>query len=112
MPISTPEVRTKTSGECEFAIATRPSTYSAMPPSTTRAVPYLSAIIPANGCVAPHTRFCTAIASANVSRPQPMSCEIGCRKRPKPWRMPMAMVRMIPPQTRTTVGVRQSAAAR
>ena len=38
-----------------------------------------------------------------------MSDEIGCRKSPKPCRMPIASVRMRPPQTRTTVGVRQSA---
>jgi hypothetical protein len=34
---------------------------------------------------------------------------IGCRKRPKPWRSPIEIVRTIPPHTRTTVGVRQSA---
>ncbi len=58
----------------------------------------------------PHIRFCTASASAKVSRPQPMSEEIGCRKSPKPWRMPNPRVRIRPPQTRTTVGVRQSGA--
>ena len=64
---------------------------------------------PVNGCVAPQTRFCTAIASANVSRPQPRSALIGCRKRPKPCRIPIARVRISPPQTSTAVGVRQSA---
>src|SRR5512140_213534 len=65
--------------------------------------------MPANGWVTPHIRFCTAIASANVSRPQCRSALIGCRNSPKPWRMPMPTVRIRPPQTRTTVGERQLA---
>ena len=67
--------------------------------------------MPANGVAKPHIRFCTAIASANVSRPQPWSLLIGCRNRPKPCRMPIDSVRMRPVATSTTVGVRQSARA-
>ena len=44
---------------------------------------------PVNGCARPHTRFCSAIAAENVSRPQPSAEHIGCRNRPKPWRVPM-----------------------
>src|SRR2546425_442024 len=109
-PIRTPADITNCHGAPGCAISTNPRTYSNAPPSTTRPEPYLSASMPANGCVAPHTRFCTASASANVSRLQCRSPVIGCRKSPKPWRMPIPNVRTKPPQTSTTVGVRQSAA--
>src|SRR5690606_36962160 len=56
--------------------------------TTVRAVPQRSAIAPANGWVAPHSRFWIAMASAKVSRPQPRSRLIGCRNRPKLERMP------------------------
>ena len=69
-PISTPHVRTSPNVVDECAIVTRPRTYSSVPPSTTFAVPKRSAIMPAKGCIAPQTRFCTAIASANDSRPR------------------------------------------
>ena len=58
----------------------------------------LSAIMPANGWPRPHTRFCTAKASANVSRLQCRSRVIGYRNSPKPWRMPSPSVRIRPPQ--------------
>jgi hypothetical protein len=32
---------------------------------------------------------------------------VGCRNSPKPRRVPIARVRMMPPQSSTTVGVRQ-----
>src|SRR4029079_7555627 len=111
VPISTPAASTNVSSELGYAIHMSPATYSKAPAITTRAVPYLSASIPVNGCVAPQARFCTASASANVSRPQCISADMGCRNRPKPWRMPMASVRIRPPQTSTTVGVRQEAGA-
>ena len=84
VPISTPAVSTSVSGVVAWAIVTRPSAYRSAPASTTFAVPNLSASTPANGWVMPHIRFCTAIASANVSRPQPRSEDIGCRNSPKP----------------------------
>src|SRR2546423_9999371 len=62
---------------------------------------------PATGMPSPHTRFCSAIAKENTSRPQPRSSVIGRKKRPKLWRVPRASMRISPPQTRTTVGVRQ-----
>src|SRR5688572_14705563 len=37
----------------------------------------------------------------------PRSTVIGCRYRPKLWRTPSAIVSMMPPHTRITVGVRQ-----
>ena len=47
------------------------------------------------GCDIPHTRFCSAMASENTSRPQLMSDEIGCRNRPeKALRVPIAMPKM------------------
>src|SRR2546426_7646940 len=55
----------------------------------------------------PHTRFCSAIAKEKVSRPQPRSSDIGRRNKPKLCRVPRASARMMPPQTSTTVGVRQ-----
>src|SRR6266540_4394592 len=62
---------------------------------------------PAKGMASPHTRFCKAIANEKVSRPQPRSIEIGRRNRPKLCRVPRASIRIRPPQTSTTLGVRQ-----
>src|SRR5215831_16228778 len=63
--------------------------------------------MPKKGWEIPQIRFCSAIANAKVSRLQPWSRVIGCRNRPKPCRVPMASVRMVPPQISTTAGVRQ-----
>jgi hypothetical protein len=46
--------------------------------------PKRSASIPANGWLAPQTRFISAIAKAKVSRPQPCSSVTGFRNNPKP----------------------------
>ncbi len=88
----------------EYAIITSPSAYRSPPTAVTRAAPYRSAMIPVNGCARPHTRFCSAIAAENVSRPQPSAEHIGCRKRPKPCRVPIASIRMSPAATRTSAG--------
>ena len=85
----------------EFAIITRPTAYRSPPTAVTRAAPYRSAIMPVNGCARPHTRFWSAIAAENVSRPQPSAEHIGCRKRPKPCRVPSASIRMRPAAPRT-----------
>ena len=57
VPIRTPAVRTIISGVAACAIVTRPRPYRMVPPINTRPAPYLSAIIPTNGCVTPQTRF-------------------------------------------------------
>src|SRR6266852_1993095 len=53
----------------------------------------------------PHNRFCNATANPNTSRPHPLSMLIGCRKRPKLWRMPSASVRITLAQTSMTAGL-------
>jgi hypothetical protein len=55
----------------------------------------------------PHTRFCSAKASANTSRPQPFACDIGVRKKPKVDRGPNPSREIRQPQTMITSGVRQ-----
>ena len=89
MPISTPAVSTNSVGVDDSDIVARPSTYRIVPTSSTRPEPKRSAIMPAKGWAAPHVRFCTAMASAKISRPQPISSETGCRNSPKPLRMPI-----------------------
>src|SRR6185436_15603741 len=73
----------------------------------TRPGPKRSAKPPATAPIAPQARFCSAIENENTSLPQPYSRLIGCRKRPKPARMPNEMHMMMQPQARTTAGVRQ-----
>src|ERR1700694_4003030 len=73
----------------------------------TRAAPNLSAIAPANGWPIPHTRFCSAIANANVSRVHARSKVIGGRNRPKLWRVPSESISPRHPQAMITAGVRQ-----
>src|SRR5712691_5749533 len=53
----------------------------------------------------PHNRFCNATANPNTSRPHPLSMLIGCRNRPKLWRMPSASVRIRLAQASMTVGL-------
>src|SRR5215471_13029563 len=62
---------------------------------------------PAKGCAAPHNRFCMASASENTSRPQPLSCDIGVRKKPSAERGPNERIAIRQPQKMITPGVRQ-----
>src|ERR1700731_3458162 len=62
---------------------------------------------PANGCAAPHSRFCTASASPNTSRPQPFSTDMGVRKKPSAERGPNDRTAIRQPQMMITAGVRQ-----
>ena len=55
----------------------------------------------------PHTRFCSAKASANTSRLQPFACDIGVRKKPKVERGPNPSSEIRQPQRMMTSGVRQ-----
>src|SRR5262249_37003955 len=73
----------------------------------TRLAPIRSAIAPANGNAAPQSRFCTASATANTSRPQPFACDSGCRKNPSAERGPNATRETRQPQIAITAGVRQ-----
>src|SRR5882762_7902421 len=105
MPIPTkmPIASVSPSAVLEFAMNTRPSAYSRPPAKSTRLAPKRSASIPVNGCVMPHSKFCTATAKPNTSRPQPLSMLIGCRNSPKLWRTPGASVIMT-----LALGVRHS----
>src|ERR1044072_1419408 len=73
-------------------------------------MPKRAAHAPATGCAMPHTRFCSAKASANTSRPQPFACDIGVRKKPKVERGPNPSNEIKQPQRMTTSGVRQPTA--
>src|SRR5215813_13111115 len=73
-------------------------------------VPKRSASAPEKGCAAPYSRVCIATDSAKTSRLQPLSFDIGVRKKPSAERGPKPMSEIRQPQTRTTVGVRQLAA--
>src|SRR5215831_4684649 len=64
---------------------------------------------PAKGCAAPHNRFCMASASENTSRPQPFSCDIGVRKKPRAERGPNERIAIRQPHMMITPGVRQLA---
>src|SRR5229473_5842120 len=77
------------------------------PPASTRRAPKRSAIAPANGCAAPHNRFCTASASENTSRPQPLSSDIGVKKKPSAERGPNERTAIRQPHMMITPGVRQ-----
>ena len=54
----------------------------------------------------PHSRFCSAKASANTSRPQPFAADIGVRKKPKAERGPKPISEMRQPHRMMTAGVR------
>ena len=56
----------------------------------------------------PHSRFWTARASANVSRPQPRAPVIGSRKSPKIERAPKPTIASRQAAARTTAGVCQA----
>src|SRR5262249_53135867 len=73
----------------------------------TRLAPSRSAIAPANGNAAPQSRFCTASAIANTSRPQPFAWDSGVRKKPSAERGPKATIETRQPQIAITAGVRQ-----
>src|SRR5262249_46026840 len=73
-------------------------------------VPKRSASAPENGCAAPYSKVCIATDSAKTSRPQPLSLDIGVRKKPSAERGPKPMSEIRQPQTRITAGVRQVAA--
>src|SRR6266581_187823 len=103
-PTKMPIASVSPSAVLEFAMNTRPSAYRSPPAKSTRRAPKRSASIPVNGCVMPHNRFCSATAKPNTSRPHPLSMLIGCRNRPKLWRMPSARVRITLAQTSMTVG--------
>src|SRR6266581_1455938 len=105
MPTKMPIASVSPSAVVEFAMKTRPSAYNRPPAKSTRPAPKRSASIPVKGCVTPHSRFCNATAKPNTSRPHPLSMLIGCRNRPKLWRMPSARVRITLAQTSMTVGL-------
>ena len=75
-------------------------------------MPKRSATAPANGWPMPHSRFCSAKASANTSRPQPFAADIGVRKKPKAERGPKPISEIRQPHTMMTAGVRQPMRAR
>src|SRR4051794_31603161 len=55
----------------------------------------------------PQSRFCSAKASANTSRPQPFADDIGVRKKPIDERGPNPINAIRHPHTMITAGVRQ-----
>src|SRR5437660_5663489 len=61
---------------------------------------------PASGWPSPHSRFCTASAGANASRPQACAWESGVRKKPRVERGPKVIMPMRQPHTAMTAGVR------
>src|ERR1700730_5643526 len=61
---------------------------------------------PASGWPSPHSRFCTANASANTSRPQPFAWDKGVRKKPRVERGPNVIIPMRQPHRAMTAGVR------
>jgi hypothetical protein len=77
------------------------------PTLSTRTMPNRSAIAPANGWPIPHSRFCSAKASAKTSRPQPFAADIGVRKKPKAERGPNPISEIRQPHRMMTAGVRQ-----
>ena len=100
-PTSSPAEKSNASGVEDIAISTRPAMYARALATSTRPAPKRSAIAPANGTKAPHSRFCNAIAKANSSRVQPLAIVIGGSSRPIVWRTPMASIRMSAAQART-----------
>src|SRR3954471_21079579 len=79
------------------------------PADSTRTGPKRSAMAPANGCAAPHSRFCSAIANEKVSRPQPRSNDMGDRNWPSAERGPNASSAIAQPHAIKTIGVRHGA---
>src|SRR3954452_17104197 len=73
----------------------------------TRLAPRRSAMAPANGNAAPQSRFCNASAMAKTSRPHPLACDSGVRKKPSAERAPNATMETTQPQIAITAGVRQ-----
>src|SRR6185503_5448751 len=70
-------------------------------------MPKRSAMAPAIGWPRPHSRFCSASARPNTSRPQAKSRLIGWTKKPRLERGPKLNSAIRHPQTMTTSGVRQ-----
>ena len=69
-PISTPAETSSSGPLVACPISTSPQAYMREPAQITRAEPKRSAIMPANGWPKPQSRFCSASANANTSRPQ------------------------------------------
>ena len=68
-----------------------------------------AAFATANGCAAPQSKFCKAIANENASRPQPRSSESGVRNCPRADRGPKAISAIAHPTAIRTIGRRQKA---
>jgi hypothetical protein len=108
MPIMMPAERLRVSGSVAYPMSAIPPAYKSPPRTITRPAPHFSATALANGWPAPHSRFCTAMAKANTSRPVPSSTLIGVRNRPKLARSPNTRRITIAPAASTTIGVRQT----
>src|SRR5215510_1563291 len=62
---------------------------------------------PANGWPRPQRMFWIASARPNTSRPHPLACDIGVRKKPSVARGPKLIMEMRQPHSTITAGVRQ-----
>src|SRR5215472_11843991 len=62
---------------------------------------------PANGWPRPQRMFWNASARPNTSRPQPLACDMGVRKKPSVARGPKLIMETRQPHTTITAGVRQ-----
>src|SRR5262244_668357 len=61
---------------------------------------------PANGWPRPQRMFWIASARPNTSRPQPLACDMGVRKKPSVARGPKLIIETRQPHTTITTGVR------
>ena len=93
------------------AMSASPSPYMTAPVHSTRTRPKRSAIMPASGWPTPQSRFCSASAKANTSRPQWLALDMGVRKKPCVERGPYAMIAMRQPNPTITAGVRHVASS-
>ena len=108
-PISTPAERSSISVDRAVRHPGKPDARrGSRRRDSTRIGPKRSAIAPANGCAAPQSRFCMAIANENASRPQPRSNDIGDRNWPSAERGPKAINAIAQPTAISTIGVRQA----
>src|SRR5262249_60079852 len=69
-------------------------------------VPKRSAIGRANGWPKPQRMFWIASARPNTSRPQPLACDMGVRKKPSVARGPKLIIETRQPHKTITAGVR------
>src|SRR5262245_13361584 len=67
---------------------------------------------PAIGWPMPQSRFCSASANANTSRPQPLACDIGVKKNPSAERGPNDSTETRQPQIATAARACQDIAGR